>query len=37
VPARLEEGIPHPLDGDEATAAIAEWDDLRSCTDLSAS
>jgi poly-gamma-glutamate capsule biosynthesis protein CapA/YwtB (metallophosphatase superfamily) len=37
VPARLEEGIPHPLGGDEATAAIAAWEDLRSCADLSAS
>jgi poly-gamma-glutamate capsule biosynthesis protein CapA/YwtB (metallophosphatase superfamily) len=37
VPATLREGIPHPLDGDEATAAIDAWEELRGCTGLSAS
>jgi poly-gamma-glutamate capsule biosynthesis protein CapA/YwtB (metallophosphatase superfamily) len=36
VPARLREGIPHPLEGDEAEAALAAWEELRDCTDLSA-
>lgn len=33
-PARLSGGVPVPLAGDEATAAQAEWQALRGCTDL---
>lgn len=36
VPATLREGIPHPLDGDEAAEAVADWESLRDCTELSA-
>jgi poly-gamma-glutamate capsule biosynthesis protein CapA/YwtB (metallophosphatase superfamily) len=36
VPARLREGIPHPLEGAEAEAAVTAWEDLRGCTDLAA-
>lgn len=35
VPARIEERVPIPLEGDEATAAVDEWKSLRDCTDLS--
>ncbi len=34
VPATLREGIPHPLEGDEAAAAIDDWAELRDCTGL---
>ncbi len=37
VPATLREGIPHPLDGDEAAGAIDAWEELRGCAGLSAS
>ena len=37
VPATLREGIPHPLDGDEATEAVAAWEELLGCTGLNAS
>jgi poly-gamma-glutamate synthesis protein (capsule biosynthesis protein) len=33
-PAQLRGGVPVPLTGDEATAAHAEWQALRDCTDL---
>lgn len=33
-PGRIDDAVPQPLEGDEAAAAIAEWDELRSCTDL---
>jgi poly-gamma-glutamate capsule biosynthesis protein CapA/YwtB (metallophosphatase superfamily) len=36
VPARIREGIPHPLEGDDAATAVAAWEELRGCTDLSA-
>lgn len=35
-PARLRQGIPHPLRGEEAATAFAAWEQLRECTDLSA-
>ena len=35
-PATIRGGIPRPLDGAEATAAVAAWDALRACTDLTA-
>jgi poly-gamma-glutamate synthesis protein (capsule biosynthesis protein) len=34
VPATLHNGVATPLTGDAATAATAQWDKLRSCTDL---
>ena len=34
VPARRTEGVPQPLEGQEAEAAAADWDALRDCTDL---
>jgi len=34
VPARLRDGVPTPLDGAEADAARAEWEDRRGCTEL---
>lgn len=37
VPATLREGIPHPLDGDDAAEAIDAWEELRGCAGLSAS
>lgn len=38
VPAEIPEegGAPLPLDGDDAAAAVADWNDLRSRTDLTA-
>jgi poly-gamma-glutamate capsule biosynthesis protein CapA/YwtB (metallophosphatase superfamily) len=36
VPAILREGIPHPLDGDEAAEAIGDWEELRDCAGLDA-
>ena len=35
-PARIESGIPRPLEGEEARAAGAGWDALRGCTGLAA-
>jgi poly-gamma-glutamate synthesis protein (capsule biosynthesis protein) len=34
VPATLHNGVATPLSGDAATAAVAQWDQLRSCTNL---
>jgi poly-gamma-glutamate synthesis protein (capsule biosynthesis protein) len=34
VPARISAGLPRPLEGAEAAAAVAAWDGLRACTDL---
>jgi Bacterial capsule synthesis protein PGA_cap len=34
VPATLENGVATPLSGDAANAALAQWDGLRSCTNL---
>jgi len=34
VPAVRAAGVPEALEGSEATAAVAEWDELRACTDL---
>jgi hypothetical protein len=34
VPAVRTDGVPAPLQGDDATAAVAEWDARRDCTDL---
>ena len=34
VPAQLHNGVATPLTGDAATAATAQWDALRSCTNL---
>lgn len=34
VPARIDAGVPRPLEGEAANAAVAAWDELRSCTDL---
>lgn len=34
VPAVRSAGVPDALEGSEATAAAAEWDGLRECTDL---
>jgi poly-gamma-glutamate synthesis protein (capsule biosynthesis protein) len=34
VPAQLHNGVATPLTGDAATAAAAQWDALRSCTNL---
>jgi poly-gamma-glutamate synthesis protein (capsule biosynthesis protein) len=34
VPAQLHNGVPTPLSGDAAVSAAAQWDQLRSCTDL---
>jgi poly-gamma-glutamate synthesis protein (capsule biosynthesis protein) len=34
VPAQLHNGVATPLIGDAATAATAQWDALRSCTNL---
>ncbi len=33
-PARLHDGLPQPLAGDEATAAAQSWQALRACTNL---
>jgi poly-gamma-glutamate synthesis protein (capsule biosynthesis protein) len=33
-PARLHDGVPLPLTGDEATNAVASWQALRGCTNL---
>lgn len=33
-PGRVEERVPVPLEGDEAAAAVGEWNDLRGCTGL---
>jgi len=33
-PARIRDGVPVPLTGDEATRAEQEWQALRACTDL---
>ncbi|MCU1427078.1 MAG: Poly-gamma-glutamate biosynthesis protein [Actinomycetia bacterium] len=33
-PAVLQNGVAHPLSGDAAGAALAHWDGLRSCTNL---
>jgi poly-gamma-glutamate synthesis protein (capsule biosynthesis protein) len=33
-PARLSNGVPVPLTGDEATSAVGQWQALRGCTDL---
>lgn len=33
-PARIGRGIPVPLDGEQATEAVAAWDRLRACTGL---
>ncbi len=35
VPARITQGIPRPLTGAEADAAVAEWEARRSCSGLS--
>ncbi|WP_436795115.1 CapA family protein [Actinospongicola halichondriae] len=35
-PGRVSDRVPIPLDGDDAEAAVDEWDDLRDCTNLSA-
>lgn len=34
-PGRIADRVPIPLDGDEAAAAVDEWNDLRDCTNLS--
>lgn len=34
VPARRVDGVPEPLAGADADAAVAGWDALRDCTDL---
>jgi poly-gamma-glutamate synthesis protein (capsule biosynthesis protein) len=36
VPAVIEHGVPHPLPSEEAATAIADWNALRDCTDLTA-
>jgi poly-gamma-glutamate capsule biosynthesis protein CapA/YwtB (metallophosphatase superfamily) len=33
-PAEINDGTPHPLTGNEATAATADWYALRDCTEL---
>ncbi|CAN5280829.1 hypothetical protein BH20ACT3_BH20ACT3_06870 [soil metagenome] len=33
-PGLIRDGVPHPLEGPEADAAVAAWDQLRACTDL---
>ncbi|MDZ7675698.1 MAG: CapA family protein [Acidimicrobiales bacterium] len=33
-PGRIAERVPMPLEGEEAEVAIAEWNDLRGCTNL---
>lgn len=33
-PAVIRGGVPHPLDGEEAAAAVARWDGLRGCAGL---
>ena len=33
-PAVIRNGVPDPLEGDEATAALAAWNALRACTNL---
>jgi hypothetical protein len=33
-PAVIESGTPHPLTGPDAQAATADWNDRRSCTNL---
>lgn len=35
-PGLLTAGRHHPLEGDDAEAALDRWEDLRSCTDLAA-
>jgi poly-gamma-glutamate synthesis protein (capsule biosynthesis protein) len=34
VPATLHDGVATPVAGDAATAAVAQWDALRACTNL---
>jgi poly-gamma-glutamate synthesis protein (capsule biosynthesis protein) len=34
VPARLSSGIPATLEGEDAAAAHAAWEELRGCADL---
>jgi poly-gamma-glutamate synthesis protein (capsule biosynthesis protein) len=36
VPVRLSSGLPAPLEGDEAATALADWEGLRDCADVSA-
>ena len=33
-PGRISDRVPMPLDGGDAVAAVDEWNDLRSCTNL---
>lgn len=33
-PAEIRSGVPYPLEGDEATAAVDDWNRLRDCTGL---
>ncbi len=33
-PARIRQGVPRPLEGDDAAAALSSWESLRDCTDL---
>lgn len=33
-PGRIEDRVPRPLDGDDAAAEVAAWDELRACTGL---
>lgn len=33
-PAEIRDGVPHPLAGEAAAAAIAQWEALRGCTGL---
>jgi poly-gamma-glutamate capsule biosynthesis protein CapA/YwtB (metallophosphatase superfamily) len=35
VPGRIAGSVPRPLDGGEAAEALAHWEGLRACTDLS--
>ena len=34
VPGRISGSVPRPLTGSDATAAVAQWDALRTCTGL---
>ena len=34
VPGRIADRVPNPLEGDDATAAVDEWNSLRDCTGL---
>jgi poly-gamma-glutamate capsule biosynthesis protein CapA/YwtB (metallophosphatase superfamily) len=36
IPARIRGGVPTPLEGDAANAALDSWNALRDCTDLAA-